>query len=118
MGKKKNHESRRRTEKKDKGNKNLEPLSRKLIVNLHRRLYKTSFKKKAPKAVKQIKELAQKTMFTRDVRIDPDLNKELWRHGIRNVDRRITVEFERKKNEDDDEGAGKMYTIAKLPKRE
>ena len=46
-------------------------------------------KKKAPRAVKAIKEYARKTMFTDDVRIDPELNQELWRNGIRNVDRRV-----------------------------
>jgi len=116
MGKKVNHVSRRRTEKKDgKGTKSLEPITRVHIVNLHRRLYKTTFKKKAPKAVKQIKELAEKTMFTRDVRIDPELNKEIWRHGVRNTARRVKVSFERKKNEDD-EAAESMYTIVRLAK--
>ena len=116
MGKKSNHVSRRKTDKKEvRGGKNLEPLTRVHIVNLHRRLYKATFKKKAPKAVKEIKQLAQTTMFTRDVRIDPELNKELWRHGVRNTARRVTVSFERKKNEDD-EASEQMYTIVRLAK--
>ena len=116
MGKKCNHSSRRKVEKKeDRGRKNLEPITRTHIVNLHRRLYKTTFKKKAPKAVKQIKELAFQTMFTRDVRLDPELNKEIWRHGVRNTARRVRVTFERKKNEDD-EATEPMYTIVKLAK--
>ena len=116
MGKKSNHVSKRRTDRKDdKGRKNLEPITRVHIVNLHRRLYKTTFKKKAPKAVKQIKELAFETMFTRDVRIDPELNKEIWRHGVRNTARRVKVSFERKKNEDD-EATEQMYTIVRLAK--
>ena len=35
-------------------------------------------------------------MFTEDVRLDPSLNQQLWRNGIRNLDRRITVVFDRK----------------------
>jgi large subunit ribosomal protein L31e len=92
--------------------KELEPKSRTVVINLHRRLYKQSFKKKAPTAVKEIKEHARKTMFTEDVRLDPSLNQQLWRNGIRNLDRRITVVFDRKKNEDE-EAKHKFYTLVK-----
>ena len=115
MGKKSNHVSRKRTEKKDRGAAKLEPITRTLTVNLHRRLHKATFKNKAPKAVKEIKELAHKTMFTSDNRVDPELNKELWRHGIRNIERRVKVTLERKKNEDD-EAEESMYTIIRLAK--
>ena len=115
MGKKANHESRKLNQKKDKTVTKLEPMTRTEIVNLHRRLHKATFKKKAPKAVKQMKELAFKTMFTRDNRVDPELNKEIWRHGIRNTERKIRVTLERKKNEDD-EAADSMYTIIRLAK--
>ena len=66
------------------------------------------------KAGKVVKTLAQKMMFTKDVRVDPELNKELWRNGVRNVTRRISVIMERKKNEEDDEAEEKMYTLVKL----
>ena len=62
MGKKSNHVSKKRTEKKDKGSKNLEPITRTHVVNLHKRLYKQTFKKKAPNAVKSIKEQAEKEL--------------------------------------------------------
>ena len=93
--------------------KELEPKSRTAIINLHRRLYKATFKRKAPTAVKQIKEHARKTMFTKDVRVDPSLNQHLWRNGVRNLDRRVNVIFERKKNEDED-AKHKFYTLVKL----
>jgi large subunit ribosomal protein L31e len=73
-------------------------------------------KKKAPKAVKVIKDYARRTMFTEDVRIDPQLNQELWRNGIRNIDRRVEVILERKKNEDDEEAEEKMFTLVRLAK--
>ena len=39
-------------------------VSRDYTINLHKRLYKTTFKNKAPKAVKQIVEFAKKNMHT------------------------------------------------------
>ena len=89
-------------------------ISRTLSINLHKRLHKATFKNKAPKAIKQIKEQAQRTMFTDDVRVDPEVNKFIWEHGIRNVARRVKLTFERKKNEEDDENTNKMYTLVKL----
>ena len=38
----------------------------------------STFKKKAPKAIRQIKKFAQEAMGTRDVRIDTRLNKFIW----------------------------------------
>ena len=38
--------------------------SRDFTINLHKRLHKTTFKKKAPKALKEIKAFAQKNMLT------------------------------------------------------
>jgi large subunit ribosomal protein L31e len=109
MGKKINNASKVR-----KAGKELQPVTRTIRVNIHKQIHDVKFKKKAPRAVKSIKDLARKTMFTDDVRIDPELNKELWRNGIRNVQRKVEVVFERKKNEDDEEAKDKMYTLVKL----
>ena len=109
MGKKINNSSKGKKEVKE-----LQPVTRKLTINLHKQLHGEKFKKKAPKAVKVVKTLAQKMMFTKDVRVDPELNKELWRNGVRNVTKRVSVIFERKKNEEDDENEEKMYTLVKL----
>ena len=109
MGKKINNSSKGKKEVKE-----LQPVTRKLTINLHKQLHGEKFKKKAPKAVKVVKTLAQKMMFTKDVRVDPELNKELWRNGVRNVTKRVSVIFERKKNEEDDENEEKMYTLVRL----
>ena len=109
MGKKLNNSSKGKKEVKE-----LQPVTRKLTINLHKQLHGEKFKKKAPKAVKVVKTLAQKMMFTKDVRVDPELNKELWRNGVRNVTRRISIIMERKKHEEDDEAEEKMYTLVKL----
>ncbi|MCQ2821183.1 MAG: 60S ribosomal protein L31 [archaeon] len=100
--------------KEKKEAKELGAVTRGLTVHLHKLVHEVKFKKKAPRAIRLIKDLAAKTMFTKDVRIDPDLNKEIWRNGIRNLPVRINLTFERKKNEEDDENEEKMYTLVKL----
>lgn len=110
MGKKINHSSRKR------GEKELQPVTRTAVVHLHRLLHGATFKKKAPKAIIVIKEQARRTMFTKDVRIDTELNQQIWRNGVRNVDTRVEVIFERKKNEDEEETENKFYTLVRLAK--
>jgi len=111
MGKKDSNPRKERGGKREV--KELEEKSVKTTLNLHRRLYKCTFKKKAPTACKQIKEHASKMMFTKDVRLEPSLNQHLWRNGIRNLDRKVSVVMERKKNEDED-AKHKLYTLVKL----
>ena len=41
------------------------------------------FKKRAPRAVKEIKKFALQMMGTADVRLDTRLNKAIWSRGIR-----------------------------------
>ena len=94
--------------------KELQALSRRIKVNLHKQLHGVQFKKKAPCAVKVIKELVKRNMLTKDVRIDPELNKEIWKNGERNLPTRVEIIMERKKNEDEEEGQEKMYTLVKL----
>ena len=50
-------------------------------------------------------------MGTKDVRVDPKLNKALWAHGIKNVPRRIRVRLSRKRTDDED-AKHKLYTVA------
>ena len=52
--------------------------TREYTIHLHTRLHDTAFKKRAPRAVKEIKKFAQKAMRTSDVRIDVKLNKAVW----------------------------------------
>ena len=113
MGKK----SMRNDQKSKKEKKELGPISRKLIVNLHKQCHGIQFKKKAPRAIKVIKELVRKNMLTKAVRIDPDLNKEIWKNGVRNLPNKVNIVMERKKNEDEEEGQEKMYTLVKLGQR-
>ncbi len=70
----------------------------------------SAFKKRAPRAIKEIKAYAQKAMRTTDVRIDAGLNKAVWSHGVRNVQNKIRVRMQRKRNEDEESG-NKLYTL-------
>lgn len=45
----------------------------------------SGFKKRAPRAIKEIRKFAEKMMGTADVRIDTRLNKHMWSQGIRSV---------------------------------
>ncbi|KAL6514974.1 60S ribosomal protein L31 [Orobanche gracilis] len=79
-----------------------ELITREFTINLHKRLHGCTFKKKAPKAIKEVKRFAQKAMGTTDVRVDVKLNKHIWSRGIRSVPRRIRVRIAKKRNDDED----------------
>ena len=72
-----------------------------------------AFKKKAPRAVREIKKFARKTMLTKDVRIETALNKEIWKKGVRKLPKRVRVRISRKRNEDED-AKEKLYTVVSL----
>ncbi|GJQ64852.1 putative structural constituent of ribosome [Trypoxylus dichotomus] len=75
-----------------------------------KRLHGISFKKRAPRAIKEVKKFALKQMGTSDVRIDTRLNKQLWSKGIRNVPFRIRVRLSRRRNDDED-SPNKLFTL-------
>jgi len=84
-------------------------VSREYTINLHKRIHGITFKKRAPRALTEIKNFAKSTMGTEDVRIDTLVNKFVWSKGIRNVPHRIRVRLHRRRNEDE-EAAEKLYT--------
>ena len=47
-----------------KEKKPLEPVTRDYTVNLHKRLQKIAFKRRAPRAIKELVKFAQTNMFT------------------------------------------------------
>ena len=71
------------------------PVTREYTINLHKRLHGINFKKRAPRAVKEVKKFAASAMRTKDVRIDVKLNKELWSRGIKNVPARLRLKISR-----------------------
>eukprot|EP01105_Mastigella_eilhardi_P025505 TRINITY_DN6962_c0_g1_i1.p2 TRINITY_DN6962_c0_g1~~TRINITY_DN6962_c0_g1_i1.p2 ORF type:complete len:113 (-),score=16.96 TRINITY_DN6962_c0_g1_i1:68-406(-) len=90
--------------------KEVAPITREFTVNIHRRIHGVQFKRRAPRAVKVVRNFARKAMGTTDVRIDVKLNEVLWSHGIRNVPFRVRVRLARKPNETED-AKEKMYTL-------
>lgn len=58
--------------------KRQEVCTREYTINLGKRLHDVTFKKRAPRAVKEIKKFAAKQMGTKDVRVDVKLNKAVW----------------------------------------
>ncbi|XP_019865328.1 60S ribosomal protein L31 [Aethina tumida] len=87
-----------------------EVVTREFTINLHKRLHGIGFKKRAPRAIKEIRKFAEKQMGTPDVRIDTRLNKSLWSKGIRNVPFRVRVRLSRRRNDDED-SVNKLYTL-------
>mmetsp|Transcript_69222 Transcript_69222/g.219006 ORF Transcript_69222/g.219006 Transcript_69222/m.219006 type:complete len:100 (-) Transcript_69222:72-371(-) len=76
-----------------------------------------TFKKRAPRAVKIIKQFAAKMMKTSDVRVDVKLNKHVWSRGVRNVPNRVRIQVARKRNDDEDakEELYSYVTVADTP---
>ncbi|KAI3613319.1 60S ribosomal protein L31 [Malassezia furfur] len=103
------------TDKSQKGKKTRSALNdvvtREYTIHLHKRVHDVAFKKRAPKGVKEVVKFAQKAMGTKDVRVDPKLNQEVWKYGVKDVPRRIRVRLERKRNDDED-AKEKLYTYA------
>jgi len=87
-----------------------EVATREYTINIHKRIHGIGFKRRAPRAIKEIRKFAEKQMGTPDVRIDTRLNKHVWSKGVRNVPFRVRVRLARKRNEDED-SPNKLYTL-------
>ena len=98
-----------------KESRSKEVVTREYTINLHKRLHATSFKKCAPKAVKEIRKFAEKAMGTKDVRLDVKLNKAVWSKGIKNVPTRLRIVVSRRRNDDEDAKASIWPTGARVP---
>ena len=61
--------------KERKGTRAADVVTRDYTINLHKRLHGITFKKKAPRAIREIKKFTTKMMGTSDVRVDTKLNK-------------------------------------------
>merc|ERR1712243_215490 len=87
-----------------------EVVTREYTINLHKRIHGMQFKKRAPRAIHEIKKFAKAMMGTPDVRIDVSLNKFIWSQGVRNVPERARIRLARRHNDDED-SANKLYTL-------
>ncbi|KAI8991397.1 ribosomal protein L31e-domain-containing protein [Mycotypha africana] len=84
-------------------------VTREYTIHLHKHVFGRSLRKRAPAAVKAVKDFAEKAMGTKDVRLDPSLNKAVWSRGVKHVNHRIRVRISRKRN-DDEEAKEKLYS--------
>ncbi|KAK9472215.1 60S ribosomal protein eL31 [Dipodascopsis tothii] len=76
-------------------------VTREYTIHMHKRLHGVQFKKRAPTAVKEIKAFVYKHMGTTDVRIDPQLNKEIWKQGVKGVAYRLRLRVARQRNNEE-----------------
>ncbi|KAF4125221.1 large subunit ribosomal protein L31e [Geosmithia morbida] len=84
-------------------------VTREYTIHMHKRMHGVTFKKRAPRAIKEIKAFATKSMGTTDVRLDPELNKAVWEQGIRGVPYRLRVRISRRRNDEED-AKEKLYS--------
>merc|ERR1711994_213437 len=91
----------------------MQQVVRDYTLNLHKRLQGVQFKQRAPTAIKYIRKFTFNEMHTREVRVDPLLNRQVWATGIRNVPRKIRVRISRKRNEDED-AKEKFYSLVQF----
>jgi len=82
-------------------------------VHLRKLLKGRTFNKRAPTAVKKIREFAHGLFRTKDNRVDASLNNYLWSHGIKGVPSRVRVLITRKVAEQSEGGAHRkhLYTV-------
>nr|AKV16230.1 60S ribosomal protein [Pectinaria gouldii] len=93
-------------------------VTREYTVNIHKRIHGIGFKRRAPRAIKELRKFALKMMGTTDVRIDTKLNKFIWNQGVRNVPFRVRVRLARKRNDDED-AKEKLFTlVTHIPTKE
>ncbi|XP_022224668.1 60S ribosomal protein L31 [Drosophila obscura] len=86
-----------------------EVVTRECTIHLAKRVHNIGFKKRAPRAIKEIRKFAEREMGTNDVRIDTRLNKHIWSKGIRSTPFRVRVRLARRRNDDED-SPNKLYT--------
>ncbi|CAB63331.1 Large ribosomal subunit protein eL31 [Caenorhabditis elegans] len=98
-----------KNEKKSRSTIN-EVVTREYTIHIHARIRGIGSKKRAPRAIDEIKKFAKIQMKTNDVRVDTKLNKFIWSKGIKNVPYRVRVRLSRRRNEDED-SAQKLYTL-------
>lgn len=92
-------------------------VTREYTIHMRKLLHGVGFKKRAPRAVKEVKAFAKRMMNTDDVRLDTKLNKFLWSQGIKGVPGRVRVRLARKRN-DDEEVRGPLPSTRAAPPAE
>ena len=83
-------------------------------IHMGKNLKGRTFHKRAPTAVKKVREFAQTLMRTKDNRVDASLNNFLWSRGVKGVPKRVRVRIERKVAEQGENATGSrkhLYSV-------
>eukprot|EP01100_Stratorugosa_tubuloviscum_P002887 TRINITY_DN168_c0_g1_i1.p1 TRINITY_DN168_c0_g1~~TRINITY_DN168_c0_g1_i1.p1 ORF type:complete len:176 (-),score=90.08 TRINITY_DN168_c0_g1_i1:152-679(-) len=84
-------------------------------INLHKLIHKIQFKKRAPRAMKEIRKFAAQFMKNDDVRIDTKVNKQVWSQGIKGVPFRVRVRLTKKTEKSEEQNTpNKVYILVQL----
>merc|ERR1719265_32940 len=86
---------------------------REMTIRLNKLVREKAFKKRAPQAVKAIRQIVSKQFFTDDVRINVELNKAIWHKGVRNVPNRVRISVERKSSEEEEGATHCLVSLVK-----
>merc|ERR1712146_609725 len=81
--------------------------------HLNKKLHKIAHKRRAKRAISEIRKFAASQLKTTDVRVDNELNKFVWSRGVKNIPTRVRLLLARKRNESED-AKESMYTLASL----
>eukprot|EP00299_Pterocystis_sp_00344_P009283 c3860_g1_i1.p1 GENE.c3860_g1_i1~~c3860_g1_i1.p1 ORF type:complete len:128 (+),score=39.97 c3860_g1_i1:28-411(+) len=108
-------DERKKAEGRKKEKKAETPVTREVTVNIHKRIHGIGFKKRAPRAVDEIKKFARLLMKTEEVKIDQGLNKYVWSKGIKNVPFRVRVRLAKKLQENDDSEKKFVTVVSHVP---
>merc|ERR1712179_782208 len=95
--------------------RNQQPVTRECTINIHKRIHRVGFKRRAPRAVQEIKKFAQQMMKTEECVIDTGLNKFIWSKGVKNVPYRVRVKISRKRHETEESGDKFYTTVEHVP---
>lgn len=68
-----------------------------MTINLGKLARKASWRYKAPKCIYYLKKFIQNQFKSEnDILIAPEVNKYIWRHGIKNIPKRMRIKVERR----------------------
>lgn len=75
-----------------------ERLERTYNIPLRKEWLKVPFYKRAKKATTAVREFLQKHMKTEEINISQGINKEIWKHGIKNPPHHVKVNVVKENN--------------------
>ncbi|KAF9379282.1 60S ribosomal protein L31 [Podila verticillata] len=78
--------------------------------HIHKFVHGRTKKKHAPHAIRAIKMFTYFKMGTRIVKLDPEVNKKVWKKGCKSIQERIRLRFSRRVETREGPHKGKKYT--------